>query len=239
MHRVILAGFRLAIPAVLLIPFGNAQDTAQQQRDRAAVNPTTIAPDQPKRIFWIIPNYRTSPSLANYVPLTSAEKFKLALQDSLDPGTIALAAAFAGEGQIANANPSFGQGVKGYAHYFATSYADFAIGDWMTEAIYPTLLHQDPRYFRRGTGSVPSRLLYAAGQIFWTHTDSGGTQFNYSELAGNATAAAISNTYYPENRTATDAASRWGTQIGLDMAGNVLKEFWPDLYNKLSRKHRR
>jgi hypothetical protein len=78
----------------------------------------------------------------------------------------------------------------------------------MTEAIYPVILHQDPRYFRRGTGSVWSRLASAAGQIFWTHTDSDHTQFNFSEIIGNSTAVAISTAYYPDNRTATDAVSK-------------------------------
>ena len=81
------------------------------------------------------------------------------------------------------------------------AYGYLAIGDYMTEGIFPTLLHQDPRYFRRSTGSGWSRLGYAMGQIFWTHRDSGGTQFNYSEVIGNSTAVAISNAYHPENRT--------------------------------------
>jgi hypothetical protein len=107
----------------------------------------------------------------------------------------------------------------------------------MTEAIFPALLHQDPRYFRRGTGSGWSRLGYAMGQIFWTHTDSGGTQFNYSEIVGNSTAVAIANAYYPDNRDVSSALAKLGTQIGVDMAGNILKEFWPDLGRKLSRRH--
>jgi hypothetical protein len=107
----------------------------------------------------------------------------------------------------------------------------------MTEAVFPTLLHQDPRYFRRGIGSGWSRLGYAMGQIFWTHRDSGGTQFNYSEIIGNSTAVAISNAYYVDNRTATDAASKLGVQLGFDMASNILKEFWPDLERKFRRKH--
>ena len=191
-----------------------------------------------KHIFWIIANYRTSPSLINYEPLRPAEKFKLARQDAFDPGTVALAALFAGESQLTNATPSFGQGVAGYARYWGTAYADFAIGDYMTEAIYPTLLHQDPRYFRRGVGSGRSRLGYAMAQIFWTHKDSGGTQFNFSEVIGNSTAVAISNAYYPDNRTVSNAVSKLGIQLGVDMASNVLKEFWPEFERKFTRKHR-
>jgi len=197
----------------------------------------TATPLRDSRIFGIIPNYRTFPSLQNYEPLTSSAKFKLASEDAFDRGTFALAAIFAGEGQCTNANRSFGQGGRGFGRYFGTAYGDLAIGDYMTEAILPTVLRQDPRYFRRGVGSVRSRLAYAMGQIFWTHRDSGGTQFNYSEVLGNSAAVAISNAYYPDNRTAGNAASKLGIQIGVDMAGNVLKEFWPDLQRTFRKKH--
>lgn len=190
-----------------------------------------------KRILGIIPNYRTSPSLVNYEPLSSREKFKLAAEDSFDRGTIALAAFFGGEGQLTNANRAFGQGGAGYARYFGAAYGDLVIGDYMTEGVFPTLLHQDPRYFRRGTGTKRSRLGYAMGQIFWTHRDSGGTQFNYSEIAGNSVAVAISNAYYVDNRNASDAVSKLGMQLGVDMASNILKEFWPDLQRKFRHKH--
>jgi hypothetical protein len=192
---------------------------------------------QQKRIFGIIPNYRTFPSLREYKPLTVEQKFKIATQDSFDRGTFILAAAFAGEGQLTNSNPSFGQGAAAYGRYLGTAYADFAIGDFMTEAIYPSLLHHDPRYFRRGTGSALSRVGYAIGQLFWTHTDNGGTQFNFSEVVGNSTAVAISNAYYPDNRDVTDGVVKLGSQLGVDMASNILKEFSPDIYRKFSRKH--
>lgn len=190
-----------------------------------------------KRVLWIIPNYRTSPSLQNYEPLTTSEKFKVASEDAFDQGTVALAALFGAQAQLTNANRSFGQGVSGYSKYFATAYGDFAMGDFMTEGIFPTLLHQDPRYFRRGTGSGWSRLGYAMGQIFWTQCDSGRKQFNYSEVVGNSTAVAISQAYYSDNRTASNAINALSVQLGVDMAANILKEFWPDLERKFNRKH--
>ncbi len=194
-------------------------------------------PEQ-KRIFGIIPNFRTFPSLKHYVPLTTSEKFKIARQDSFDRGTFILAAAFAGESDLTRSNPSFGDGGAAYARYLATAYGDFVVGDFMTEAIFPTILHQDPRYFRRGTGSTLSRIGYSVGQLFWTHTDSGGTQFNYSEVLGNSSAVAISTAYYPEQRDASDAIVKLATQLGVDGASNILKEFSPDIYRKFSRKHR-
>jgi hypothetical protein len=149
---------------------------------------------------------------------------------------MALGALFGGESQLTNGNRSFGQGGAGFGRYFGAAYGDFLFGDYMTEAVFPSLLHQDPRYFRRGSGSGWSRAGYAIGQIFWTHRDSGGTQFNYSELIGNSTAVAISNAYYAD-RTASDAVSKLGIQLGVDMAGNMLKEFWPELERKFKRKH--
>jgi hypothetical protein len=201
--------------------------------------PSADMAEQPsKHVLWVIPNFRTSPPLEKYSPISPEEKFKLAAEDSFDRGTVALAAAFAGEAQMTNATKSFGQGVAGYSRYFGTAYADFIIGNYMTEGIYPTILHQDPRYFPKLSGSGWSRLGYAVGQIFWTHKDSGGMQFNFSEWVGNSTAVAISEAYYPDNRTAGNAISKLGTQIAVDMAANIVKEFWPDFQRKLSRKHK-
>jgi len=208
--------------------------------DESGTPPTTgsTAPShEDKRLFWIIPNYRTSPSLQNYKPLTAGEKFKLATRDAIDPGTVVLAGIFAAENQATNGNRAFGQGAAGYGKYFGAAYGDLFIGDYMTEAVYPSLLHQDPRYFRRGTGSGWSRLGYAMGQILWTHRDlDAASQFNYSEILGNSTAVAISQAYYKNNRTASDAAEKLGIQLGVDMASNIIKEFWPEIRRKLHPK---
>jgi hypothetical protein len=221
-----------------------AQDTAQSTYQNASTDSSSAqqsenAPGaEHKRIFGIIPNYRTYPFPKVYKPLSTKEKFTIASQDALDRGTIVLGLLFGGEAQLNRSDPSFGQGVKGYAQYAGTAYGDLVIGDYMTEAIFPTLLHQDPRYFRKGTGGAWSRMGYAAGQIFITHGDNGKTQVNYSELIGNSTAVAISNAYYPDNRDVSDAVSKLGTQLGVDMASNILKEFWPDILRKLHHGHK-
>lgn len=217
---------RIGVVVVFSACLANSQEASADQTQE----------QESKRVLWIIPNYRTSPSLVNYEPLSTGEKFKVASEDAFDRGTVVLAAMFGAQGQLTNSNPSFGQGAAGFGRYFGSSYGDLVIGDYMTEAVFPTILHQDPRYFRRGTGSGWSRLGYAAGQIFWTHRDSGRTQFNYSEIVGNSVAVAISNAYYVDNRNAHDAVSQLGMQIGVDMAANILKEFWPEIQRKFNRK---
>jgi hypothetical protein len=228
--RFLLAGRTNRLPLLLAVVALGPFCCAGQQPDAGE----SQAPS--KHVFWIIPNFRTSPTLKEYKPVSTKEKFNIATQDTFDRGTVALAAAFAGQGQLTNSNRSFGQGVDGYAHYFATSYADLTIGNYMTEGIYPTFLHQDPRYFRRGSGTKWSRLGHAVGQIFWTHSDSGAGQFNYSEILGNSTAVAISQAYYPENRNVSDALIKLATQLGVDATSNIMKEFWPGR-DKPAKKH--
>ena len=238
-HRIGFAGVALLVFACAAPSQQALPDQPRQPGTLATSENSGVLQPETKRIFGIVPNYRTSPSLSNFEPLTPSEKFRIATEDAFDRGSFALAALFAGEGQLTNANQSFRQGAAGYGKYFGAAYADLAVGDYMTEAIYPSLLHQDPRYFRRGTGTGWSRLGYAMGQILWTHGDSGRTQFNFSELIGNSTAVAISNAYYSDNRTASNAVSKLGVQLGVDMAANVLKEFWPDFERKFSRRHHR
>ena len=201
-------------------------------------SPDVSSDHESKHLLWIMPNYRTSPSLTDYKPLTVREKFRVAAEDSWDRGTLAMAVIFGAENQLTNSNRAFGQGAAGYAQYAGASYGDFIVGNYMTEAIFPSLLHQDPRYFRRGTGGGWSRLGYAIGQSFWTHNDSGHIQLNYSEWLGNSAAVAISNAYDADNRTARDNASQLGVQISVDTAANILKEFYPDIVRKFVRKHK-
>jgi hypothetical protein len=234
LYKISLAGVIFAFFA----PVSPCQQTAPVDPPKPEVAQTSqnTTPPESKRLLGIIPNYRTSPSLQSYEPLTAGAKFKIASEDAFDRGTVVLAALFGADGQLTNANRSFGQGGAGYGRYFGSAYGDLVIGDYMTEAVFPTLLHQDPRYFRKGTGRGWSRFGYAVGQIFWTHRDSGGTQFNYSEIIGNSAAVAISNANYADDRTVGDGVSKLGMQLGVDMASNVLKEFWPDLERKFRRK---
>jgi hypothetical protein len=151
---------------------------------------------------------------------------------------VLLAATFAGLDQLTNSDPSFGQGVKGYAHRLGAWYLDESIGNMMTEGIFPALLHQDPRYFRRGPagGSVWHRATYAMSRVIITDKDGGGKQFNASEWLGNATAVAISQAYHPDNRSAVDASEFLLEQVATDAFSQVLKEFWPDIKHKFFKK---
>lgn len=169
--------------------------------------------------------------------LTGRQKFSIATKDSFDYPLVMLAGALAGLGQLTDQSPSFGQGIKGYGHRLVTNYADQAMGNVFTEGLFPVLLHEDPRYFRRGSGTTKSRAVYALTRVVLTHRDSGRTSFNFSEWLGNASSVAISNVYYPENRSFGANGTKLLMQVGTDAVSQVLKEFWPDIRRKMFHRH--
>jgi hypothetical protein len=187
-------------------------------------------------IFWIIPNYRSDENSGQIEALTPAEKMKVSLDDSFDPSAFLVAGIFAGVSMVQKQYSSFGTGAQGFGKYYGGAFADQAIGNIMTEGLFPVVLHQDPRYFVKGTGGFWKRTGYAMSREFITRGDDGLNHFNTSELAGNAVAAGISNLYYPAaDRSLGNTANKWGQQIALDTFFNVTKEFWPDVRNKLFR----
>ena len=106
----------------------------------------------------------------------------------------------------------------------------------MTACAYPSLLHQDPRNFRMGTGGFRKRSWYALTRVVVGRTDAGRPQFNYSEFADNATAAGISLTYHTKGeRDFSSSGGDYATQIAIDAFANQLKEFWPDIRHKFRK----
>lgn len=232
--------FRTTAIILTALPFtylSSAQQASDSTSSSGLPEPGTSverAPDKSQnqvdhRILGVLPNYRTANPMEVYQPITTKQKFVIAAKDSFDWPNYLVSGAFASLYQIENTNPSFGQGMKGYLHRYWTSYVDQSMGNLMTEAVMPTLLREDPRYFRKVTGSTKSRLGYALTRVVVTRTDAGGTRFNFSEVLGNGVMASLGNAYYPDSRGASDTMIRFGTQVATDSLSNVLKEFWPDI----------
>jgi hypothetical protein len=197
----------------------------------AVPEPITLKND---RLFYVMANYTTVEHTDEFAPLSAKTKFKLSAKTMSDPVTVSFIGAMALMGQAQDSDPTYQQGLQGYAKRYATAFADTGIGTLMTTSVFPTVLHQDPRYFQLGTGSTWHRAIYAVSRIFVTRADNGGAQFNYSEIVGNAVAAGISNIYHPQNqRTAGNTLRVWGTDMMLNTACNVAKEFWPDIRRKI------
>lgn len=193
------------------------------------------------RLFYALPNFLTLENAGNVPPLSTKEKFKVVTKGSFDYIQIPWYAFLAGISQAEDSEKGYGQGAEGYGKRFGAYFADGTIENYMTGAILPTILRQDPRYFQSGKGSFTHRTGYSVSRIFMTRGDNGRQQFNYSEIFGSALSAGISTySYHPHaDRNLPNALSVWGTQVGYDTITLVVKEFWPDIRRKMSKNKKK
>lgn len=233
---------------------GNSQPAAQS----GDKDPAKPAQDQSSgkgtsndRLFFTLPNFLTLENAGQVPPLTAKQKFKVVARGSFDYVQFPWYGFLSGISQWEDSEPGYGQGAAGYGKRFGASFADGTIENFFTGAIFPSLLHQDPRYFQSGHGGFAHRTLYAMSRNLITRTDSGKNQFNFSEVVGGALSAAISTyTYHPKShvfstprppyyryvasdRTLDNTLSVWATQYGYDTLTLVVKEFWPDIRRKV------
>ena len=170
-------------------------------------------------------------------PLTSGQKIKLVARTTFDPVEYPFYAFLAGISQAQNSEPSYGQGLIGYAKRFGSSFLDGTSENFFAQAFLPSVFRQDPRYFQDGKGTFWRRAGYAVSRTAVTRSDKGRMEFNVSEFGGAAVAAGISNTYHPPtDRNLTNTMETWGTMMGWDTVSNVVKEFWPDIRRKVHQR---
>jgi hypothetical protein len=194
----------------------SAKEIAQEQ----------LKDQEKQRVFGIVPNFYVS-YVDEAAPLTSTQKFQLALRTATDPVSIAAVSMIAGVNQATDRFSGYGQGAEGYAKRYGASYANFASGLFIGGAVLPSLLKQDPRYFYKGSGTTRSRLLYALSRVVICKGDNQKWQPNYSSILGDLAAGGISNLYIPE-RDRHGAALTFenaGISLATSAAIGVLQEF--------------
>ena len=218
-----------AVPAPQA-PADEAQRKAEGERE--------VKQQEKQRVGGVLPLFNVVIS-GNTVPLTAAQKFSISLHTIIDPYTIGLAVVVGGGfGEIEDSHPGYHWGPEGLFKRIGASYADNAIGNVIGNAALPSLLHQDPRYYRKGHGSVISRVVYSALTTFICYGDSGKKEFNYSNIGGNVIAGAISNAYYPSNERGLSLTLQNAATVTYEgMLGAQILEFSPDLQEYLHRRH--
>lgn len=243
---------RLALPvAILSLLLGTSLTTVHAQQF-ASSSSLPDAPDftdaqasqagstdghqdlQTKRILGIIPNFRAVSTNAHPPAQTVKEKFVTASQDSFDYSAIVLPAAVAAFDLGTNNTPEFGHGGVGYGRYLWHDAVDQTIENYSVEFIVPVITREDTRYYTLGKGGFLKRTGYSLSRSVITRNDAGRETFNISEVVGAGAAAGISNLYYPRpERTFSNTADKWGTNVGIDAATFMFKEFWPDINHAL------
>ena len=200
----------------------------------------TASPINNDRILGVIPNFETvSAPRKEVAPLTVKQKFTLFAKETFDPFTPFAAAAGAAWSQTDNDDPKFGYGGRAYAQRFGAALADTTSQNLFSDAVLASLLHEDPRYFRRGPESpIWSRVGYALTRVVVTRTDAGKASFNYAGILGMSMGIGLSNAYYPAaSVNGTEMARRFGTSLAASALFNILPEFWPDIRQKI--RHRK
>jgi hypothetical protein len=181
--------------------------------------------EEKQRVFGVIPDFYTS-YVWNAAPLNAKQKFSMAVRDTFDPVTFVGISLGAGIEQANNAYPGYGQGAAGYGKRWGALFANGRTSDILSRAVFPSLFHQDPRYFYQGTGSTWSRIEHAVGYAFVARSDSGKPMPNYSYFLGDLCSGAISNAYYPpSSRGASLVFTNAAIGIGGRAGQSLIREF--------------
>jgi hypothetical protein len=229
---VLLKGQQYELPTVAL-QVSSATTNVDVNFTRHDIAEEQVSLQEKQRVLGIFPNFYVSYTW-DAVSLSSGQKFRLALRDAYDPVSFAIPGIIAGVEQSQNTFSGYGQGASGYFERYAASYGDGFIGSMIGNAILPSLFHQDPRYFYKGTGTIRSRALYAMSTAFICKGDNGHWQPNYSFILGNFASAGLSNLYYPaSDRNGAGLTIRNGlVDTASGAASSLLQEF---LIKKISR----
>jgi hypothetical protein len=217
-------------------------DAPQAQQSNAEKSKHQIAEEQMKeqekqRTGGVLPAFNVS-YRSDAVSLSAGQKMRLAFRSATDPVTFATAFIVAGVHEATDSDKGFGWGIEGYGKRSGAAYLDSFDGDIVGNGILPSILHQDPRYFRLGHGTSTHRLLYAlATTVICKHDNTGKWEPNYSNVGGNLISGALSNYYYPSDGSGIGQTFSNGFTVTAEGGiGSIFQEFWPDVSRKFFHK---
>ena len=220
-------------------PSASQTPDTETPEDKRARADRELKEEERQRMAGIIPNFNTVNN-GKAESITAGQKFHLFFKGAFDPYQFALAGLDAGIGQAENSNPGYNQGLKGFARRYGANYGDNFDGNFWGNAVLPSLLHQDPRYFRLGHGTFVHRALYSISTTFRTRGDDGNWQPAYSNILGNFIGGGISNLYYPDGDRGLYPTLRRGLSVTYQgTAGGLLQEFYPDVAQWYKNRHAR
>jgi hypothetical protein len=203
----------------------------KSQHDKAQEQ---IKEQEKQRVVGILPSFNIS-YRSDAVSLSAGQKMSLAFRSATDPVAFAAAFLVAGYHEARDDDKGFGWGIEGYGKRSGAAYLDAFDGSMIGNGILPSILHQDPRYFRLGHGAVTHRVLYSlATNVICKHDNTGKWEPNYSNIGGNIISGAISNLYYPSGNSGVGQTITNGLTVTAEGgAGSIFQEFWPDISRKI------
>jgi hypothetical protein len=218
----------------------DSQSSSQQpcqQKTRQQEAEEEVKEQEKQRVEGIVPTFNVT-YRQNAVPLSPGQKMNLSLHSAIDPFAFASAFLEAGYHEADNDLKGFPWGPKGFFERSGVAYLDTFDGDILATGVFPIVFRQDPRYFRRGYGTIKSRIFYSLSTNFIAKNDYNGKWGpNYGNILGNLATGELSNLYYPAgNSSAGLAVTTAAIQILEGAGGSIFNEFWPDLSRRYLHK---
>jgi hypothetical protein len=219
-----------AQPAAQTPPAGQNPNVTSQEE---------LHKEEHQRILGVVPSFNVEYSF-QAPKLTAKQKLTLTMHTNLDPVVFGIAAIAAGRDEVFDDFQGYGWGAQGYFKRWGAEYADTFDGNLFGNALLPIVLHQDPRYFRMGTGTIKKRLLYSLSTAVVCRGDNGKRQPNISNVTGNLIAGGISNLYYPSSDRGVGLVFQNALTVTAEGSlGGLFDEFWPDISHKLFKKDKK
>lgn len=234
---ILQAGETRFLPKVVLA-FTAGVTAVRVFADQEQIAEQDVHIEESQRVLGIVPNFYSAYDW-NAPHLNARQKFALAFRSEIDPITFVGAAAVAGAEEYQKMYPGYGTGFSGFGKRFGAQYANDMSSRMIGSALLPSLFHQDPRYFYKGTGSARSRTWYAIKSAFICRGDNGRDEFDFSHILGDFAAGGVANLYYPEpNEGMSLIATNAAIEVG-GMAGtNLLREFVLPVFTSHGPGHR-
>jgi hypothetical protein len=219
----------------------SSQSTSTTQTDSHGepVKKPAVLPQQ-KRVFGVLPNFTSvSGGGAHYDPPGWKTNFRAANRQNYDYTSIGFSLVTSAIAYAQDSHPSLSTVGGGNAVYWAyvwRGFLDKTDGSYQGSFFFPSLLHEDTRYFAMGEGSIMKRTLNAAGSVVIARNYSGKKIFNAAGLLGKVGTQAVSTTYYPAGSEDFGVLAEKFAYACLRQVGfTVLREFSPDIAAHLHR----
>jgi hypothetical protein len=197
-------------------------------RGQAKIDPSLPeAPLPHRRVLLLFPGFETvqDPTIP-VAPLQTKQKFEMAYRKTIDPSILIESAGFAGYSQGVSYGPQYGSGWGAYGQRFGYYTMSLAATNFFSDGLLPALLHDDPRFFRKGSGPIASRVWWALRSEAVSFNDKGQETVNVPGMLGFAMSTALSNAITPSQQiTFGGTMERYGIKEGVSFGLNILREF--------------
>jgi len=148
--------------------------------------------------------------------LTTGDKVELGLVHGVSPYAVLGWFVSSGYSHVINSSPNYGTDKGAYGERLGAAALRGFTEETFSDSVMAPIFHQDPRYYKLGPShNVVVRSAYAVTRVLVTRSDEGKLAPNYSLVAGNLVASALTNAYYPEeNRGLGQTAHTFGSAMG-------------------------